>query len=320
MLLLLGFLAGQEQEQEPIQEDPGAFRIGVDVNQVFLSVTARSKQGGFVRGLTKNDFRVLEDDVEQEIINVIQEAVPVKVVLLIDTSGSTRYSQSAIRRAALRFAESLESEDKVAIITFNDAPRLILNWSNDLEKVKLALESIYAKGPTVMNDALFVTFDDLLRNVEGRKAVILLTDGIDYGTSVSFDEALDLAVRSEAMVYVASKLDEYWAAAIAARAQRGLLAPKELSDAYIIGVKRSLQRMSDMTGGRVLDAKAFSSLTDVYEAVAEELRNQYYISYVPSNLMRDGKYRRIEIRSRRAGVVTRTRPGYYAPADFTSNF
>ena len=93
--------------------------------------------------------------------------MPVSVVLLIDASGSTRFSQLAIRQAALRFAKSLSEEDRIAIITFNDAPRLILDWTSSLNKVRYALETIYAKGPTVMNDALYVTFDDLLKDVGG---------------------------------------------------------------------------------------------------------------------------------------------------------
>jgi VWFA-related protein len=302
------------QQQEPPQEpepDPGGFRIGVAVDQVFLSVTARSLEGGFVKGLTKEDFRILEDGVEQEVLNVVEEKVPVKVALLIDVSGSTRYSQPSIKRAALRFAESLDEEDEIAVIIFSHAPKLILDWTNDLDKVEFALETVYAKGRTVMNDALYVTFDDLFRGVTGKKAVIMLTDGIDTGSYVSFDEALDLAVRSEAMVYVASKLDEAWAATAAARGPRtfGMGLP---SDRDLVQVRRSLEKLAQMTGGRVLQAEAFSSLTQVYQSVAEELKNQYYVSYVSTNPSKDGTWRNVDLRVKRPRVTIRTRPGYYA--------
>lgn len=315
--LFLALLIPQHPQEppsaDPPADDQGTFRIGVDVNQVFLSVTARHVDGGFSRNLTREDFHVYEDGVRQEIVNFTQEAVPVKVVLLIDSSGSTRHSQAAIRRAALRFAESLSPEDQVAIITFNFEPALILNWTNDIEKVKLALESIYAKGHTVLNDALYVTFDDLLRDVAGKKAVILLTDGIDTGSSMTFEEAVQLGIRSEAIVYVASKVDDVWAEVIAARAQ-GIRIPSSLNDESIVQVKRDLQRLSRLTGGRVLESQAFSSLSDVYAAVADELKNQYYLSYVPSNIVKDGKWRSVEIRVLKPGVVATTRPGYYAPS------
>ncbi len=316
-LLLLGLFSGQPQESSQAQEDEG-FRIGVAVNQVFLSVNARSATGGFVSGLTQEDLQVYENGVKQEILNFYSEGVPVNVVLLIDISGSTREAQGEIQRAALGFARSLSGEDRVAIITFNDAPRLILNWTNDIEKVELALGSIYAKGSTVFNDALYVTFDDLLADVEGKKAVIALTDGIDTNSMVEPEETMGLAVRSEAMVYVVSKLEEYWAGAIAARLAfqaRAQLVPKMLTDPFIIDAKRFLERLAQQTGGAVLDTKAFGSLSDVYRQVAEELKNQYYISYIPSNILKDGKWRDVEVRARRPGVVVSTRPGYYAPLD-----
>ena len=316
--LSLGMLLPVGLGQEPQEPDQPEFKIGVAVEQIFLSVTARAHSGGFFENLTRQDFQVLEDGVAQEILNFTQEAVPVSVVLLIDASGSTQYTQASIRAAALRFAESLSAEDKIAIITFNDAPRLILDWSNDLEKVRYALETIYAKGPTVMNDALYVTFDDLLRDVEGKTAVMMLTDGVDTGSLVGVEEVIELATRSDAIVYIASKLDEYWAAARSMRQEfraRGRLVPNELTDSYILEVRKGLQRLASVTGGRVLEAQAFSSLTEVYERVAEELKNQYYLSYIPSNSRKDGSWRHLEVKPRRLGVVTKTRSGYYAPGE-----
>ena len=316
--LLLSLLLPAGLGQEPEEQDQPEFKIGVAVDQVFLSVTARARDGGFYKNLTREDFQVLEDGVVQSIINFTQEAVPVSVALLIDASGSTRYTQSSIRSAALRFAESLSPEDKIAIITFNDAPRLILDWSNDLDNIRYALETIWAKGPTVMNDALYVTFDDLLRDVEGKTAVMMLTDGVDTGSMVSMEDVTNLATRSDAIVYTASKLDQYWADARSMRQQyraHGQLVPNQLTDSYILEARKGLQRLASLTGGRVLEAQAFSSLTEVYEMVAEELKNQYYLSYIPTNLRKDGGWRKLEVIPRRLGVVTKTRSGYYAPLD-----
>jgi len=316
LLILLGLtIQGFGQTEEAGQSDEEGFRIGVAVDQVSLSVNARSVNGGFVRDLTRDDFRVFENGELQQIVNFYSGEVPVNVVLLIDASGSTRDSQGEIRRAAMLFAQSLGKEDKVAVITFNYAPKLILNWTNDIDKVQLALESIYAKGATVLNDAIYVIFDDLFRGMEGKKAVILLTDGVDTGSMVSFEESMDLALSSEAMVYIVSKLDEYWMAAIQARQElssRGRLIPKELKDDYILGVRRSLKRLAELSGGKYLDTKAFASLTDVYAQVAEELKNQYYVSYVPRDKTRNGEWREIDIQVNRGGVVASSRRGYFA--------
>ena len=322
LLLFLGlFPAGQEEsrQEESSQDQPGeGFRIGVAVDQVFLSVNARSITGGFESNLTREQIQVFEDGVQQEIVNFYSQGVPVHVVLLIDISGSTRSAQGEIHQAALGFARSLDSEDRVAIITFNDAPRLILDWTNDIEKVEVALGSIYAKGSTVLNDALYVAFDDLLASVEGKSAVIALTDGIDTSSMVDSAETMNLAIRSESMVYVVSKLEQYWAGAVAARMayqRRTGYVPKQLTDSFILDARRFLQRLARQTGGKVFDAKAFLSLSDVYRQVAEELKNQYYISYISSNILKDGKWRQVEVRARPAGVVVSTRPGYYAPLD-----
>ena len=310
--------SGQDSSQSSSDEpspDQG-YHIGVRVNQVFLSVNARSVNGGFVRDLTKDDFLVFEDGRLQKIVNFYSEKVPVKVVLLIDASGSTQFTQVDIRNAALEFAQSLGPEDQVAVITFNDQVKLILDFTNKLDDIKLALESIYAKGSTVLNDAVYVTFEDLLKKVDGKTAVILLTDGIDTGSIVSFESAMNLALRSDTVVYVASKVDEYRQGAIEARRQMAAHAqmiPKELQDDYIVERKAMLQRLANLTGGRLLDTFAFYSLTNVYKQVAEELRNQYYISYTPTNQARDGSWRSIDLKTTRGGIVISTRKGYFAP-------
>lgn len=274
-----------------------------------------------MRDLKPEDFMIYEDGVPQKIVNFRSERVPVKVVLLVDASGSTRQLQGDLQRAALEFVKRLEPEDAVAVITFNYQPKLVLNWSNNLEDVQLALQSIYARGQTVLNDAIFVAFDDLLRDVEGKTAVILLTDGIDTGSMVSFDRAIDLVLRSDTIVYVVSKLEEYWASAIQYRYQltaRGQLIPEVLKDDYILERKRGLNRVASLTGGRIFDAQAFATLTDIYSQVADELKNQYYISYVPTNRARDGTWRNIEVRLNRGGVAINTRKGYYAPSPVSS--
>ena len=315
LFILLGFLLAHQALAQSPQEDEG-FRIGVAVDQVFLSVNARSVAGGFVGDLTKDKLQVYEDGARQEILNFYSEGVPVHVALLIDISGSAREAQGEIRKAALGFAQSLSPEDRVAVITFNDAPRLILNWTNDIERIGLALQSTYAKGTTVFNDALYVAFDDLLKGVDGKTAVIVLTDGIDTESMVYQEEVMDLAVRSEAMVYIVSKLREYWAGAIAARMEfqkLNRIIPRALTDPFILDAERFLLSLARQTGGKVLSTETFGSLSDVYSQVAEELKNQYYISYIPSNITKDGKWRSIEVRSRQSGVVLSARPGYYAP-------
>ncbi len=313
-LLAVAALSAQQERQSQDVQDQG-YRIGVRVDQVFLSVSARSVGGGFLGGLTREDFRIYEDGVEQAIVNFSSDSVPVHVALLIDASGSTRYSQANIQQAAYRFAESLGPEDRVAIITFSDKARLILDWTNDLERIDERLKSIWAKGQTVLNDAVYVTYDDLFQDLSGKKAIILLTDGVDVGSLVSHQEVLHLAERSEASAYVVSLLNDYRQGAAKDRQEyraRLMPVPRPLQEDYINESARFLQRLTRNTGGSLFDAASSFYLTEIYEKVAEEIKNQYYLSYVPTNPRKEGRWRKVEIEAtRRADLLLRTRPGYY---------
>lgn len=318
VLILLANLPAQDQkpEQKTGQTDQG-FRIGVTVNQVSLAVSARHLAGGFVTDLKKEDITVVEDGIAQEITNFSSEYVPVHVVFLVDTSGSIESELPAIRRATMKFVKSLTAQDRIAIVTFNADTRLILNWTpaTDHAKIENALLRLYAKGRTVFYDALYVTFGDLLKDVGQKKAVIALTDGMDTGSLIGFSEAMDQANKSDAMVYVVSKLEQYWAGAIQLRMEyekRGEFVPPDLKDGRIMEVSRELERMARNTGGDVLSARDMA-LGEIYERVAEEIKNQYYVAYLPHNMARDGRWRQIELRSRRLDVSLRTREGYFAP-------
>ena len=317
-----GYLFSQSKGQQPAQEEkkaePGAqqeeppqgFRIGVAVNQVYLSVSARSLDtGGFVKDLTKNEFRVREDGTPQEILNFASEAVPVHVAILLDISGSVQSELPEFRRAILSFTRALSKDDKIAIITFSDAPRLILDWTSDPAKIEMAANSVYSKGRTVFYDALYVTFSDLMKNVSGRKAVIVLTDGIDTASTVNFQQVRRQALKSEAMVYFVSKLDQHAAAAVEWRLQNPF--EPTFKDDFIQRVRGEMSSLATETGGAVLNYIAMS-LSDIYERVAEELQNQYYIGYLSTNPATDGSWRRVEIEVARPGVQATTRAGYYA--------
>ncbi len=315
-------LPGTPQESAQPREQPSAdqvdqegFRIGVDVNQVFLSVNARSVAGGFVRDLDQDDFLIFEEGRLQRIVNFYSGRVPVKVVLLVDVSGSSQTTLTDIRRAAWEFVQRLDPGDEIAVVTFNHQTRLLLDFTSDRDKVRLALDSMYARGYTVLNDALYVIFDDLLRDVSGKTAVILLTDGIDTASLVSWEAASELALRSETMIYVVSQADEYRAQAIGIRQRlrsMSRMIPRQLQDDYIVASKRAIARLANLSGGRLLNSTDFHTLTDIYQQVADELKNQYYLSYVSTDQDRDGSWRNIDVKVSRGGVVASTRPGYFA--------
>src|SRR3990172_8954091 len=164
-LAFCGTLLAQTKppDKPPVQEGQQPFKIGVEVNLVSLAVNAHLAAGGFAKGLKQEEFHVLEDGVEQDIVFFSQEAVPVHVALLIDISGSVINVWGPIRSAARKFAAALAPDDRLGMIAFNTQPRLILDWTADFTKADVAMGKILPKGSTALFDALYVTFDDLYR-------------------------------------------------------------------------------------------------------------------------------------------------------------
>jgi VWFA-related protein len=278
---------------------------------VNLSVNAHLSTGGFAKGLKQEEFHVLEDGVEQDIILFVQEAVPVHVALLIDVSGSVQSQWGSIRSAARRFAEALSPNDTLSIIAFNIQPRLILDWTQNVSLADKALGKLLPKGNTALFDAIYVAFDDLFGKIDGKKAVILLTDGFDNSSQVKYEEALDLAVRSNALIYVVSET-------AALRQTMEYYNRKEHTQINIDPMEfavadNMLKHLTYQTGGRVLYPQSFGELANVYSEVAQELANQYAVGYIPHNRVKDGGYRNVTVTVERPDVRISTRPGYYAP-------
>ncbi len=303
--------ASSPQKETPPADVPPGFKIGVEVNMVNLPVNARHTGGGFAKGLPQEAFHVYEDGAEQEISFFLQESVPVHVLLLIDCSGSVQTEWGSIKSAARKFAEALSPQDRLAVIAFNTLPKLVVDWTDKgAPLIDKALGRILPKGNTALFDALYVSFDDLFKNVTGKKAVILLTDGFDNNSQVNYENTLELAVRSEALIYVVSKT----------QALRNLMEfyQKEYGNVPInamdfAAADQMLRHLTFQTGGRVLYPGTFGELGNIYLEVAQELANQYAIGYVPHNAQKDGKYRNIQVSVDRADIRVSTRPGYYAP-------
>lgn len=319
VVLLLTFLLSSRSAYNQTEAPPKTEKsekegiiVRTEVNLVNLAVNARLIDGGFAKAIKKEEFHIYEDGVEQVITNFSQEAVPAHVALLIDISGSMRFEWGSIKNAARRFVSELRKEDQFAVIAFNHEARLVQDWTNSVEKVEKALSSIFPKGQTALYDAVYVAFDDLLKNVQGKKAVIILTDGFDNISKVTYTQALDLAVKSGALVYIVSQVESLRTAIEFEERQQGRKSGMRPEDYY--GADLSLKKLAFETGGKVLQPNSLGELGDVYSKVAEELKNQYSIGYVPSNNIKDGSYRKIEIKVDRAEVVASTRPGYFAPS------
>jgi Ca-activated chloride channel homolog len=302
------FLRGMSQSTPQAAEEPipDAFTIGVEVNMVTVPVTVRHPEGGFVQGLSKDSFVIHEDGKPQEIILFTQEKLPVHMALVLDTSGSVRPEWGSIKNATNRFLEYLAPDDRFSITTFDEEIRLRMDWGKDTDRVDTVLTSVYCKGMTKLWDALWVVSNEVFREIEGKKAIIIMSDGLDNDSFYSFKDALRAVVQSDAAVYVVSKVEAI-RQMISFYYDR--LPQQELAVADAV-----LHRIAYETGGRVIYPNDFGKLDDVYEQVNEELRNQYTLGYISTNTTKDGSYRHISVGVAIENGSVSARPGYYAPS------
>ncbi|HKY32655.1 MAG TPA: VWA domain-containing protein [Candidatus Polarisedimenticolia bacterium] len=259
------------------------------VDRVIVTATAVDDDRRFVAGLTRDDFSLFEDDVAQPIIDFSLEARPITMALLIDTSGSMREELEEVQEAAKSFVETLRPEDKALIIDFDENVYLLQELTADRNLLRHAIEGTDAEGGTAFYDALFAAYR-AMRGIDGRKTIVMLTDGADTNSRFSYQKVLEWTKTHEVSIYAigmgATVLD--------------------------VGIRSSLKQLSDETGGRAFFPKSAADLAGVYQQIAQDLKSQYYITYSPSNRSLDGSWRKIRLETAAKGVKLKTRRGYYA--------
>lgn len=300
--------------------------ISVDTTEVMLPVTVRDTTGKLVNDLTRRDFRVYEDSGEQPLSDLALRQVPVDAVLMVDASSSVASNLDDFRRAAEGFAERLTNEDRISLIKFDDRVELLQDWTHSRFQLRRALTRIEPGIFTRFNDALLLAAKEQFGPSKSRRAVIVLTDGIDSGRSgTTLEGAVQSLLRAQVTVYVVSNTE------IARSTKRAeldsLLGGSDSTvrfnqlriDDLRMGLQildeseRRLEQIVTATGGRLYRPHSFSALDSVYAEVAEELRHQYALYYTPINRTRDGGFRRVRVEMTNSDFKATTRVGYFAP-------
>jgi VWFA-related protein len=306
-------LWGQQPSTDPEAEtnDQEGFKIGVEVNMVTVPITVRKREGGFLKGLPQRAFHLYEDGEPQEIVFFAQEGLPTRIAIVLDSSGSVRSEWGTIKYATKKFIENLHPDDAFAIVSFNTDVRLKMDWGQKTDRVDEVLTSIYCKDNTNLWDALWVVCNDVFRGIEEKKAIIIMSDGLDTGSSVTYNEALQAAVRSEVALYIVSKTE--------AVRQLIMYQTSKMPGYYshippeaFVNADLALRKLAYETGGRVLYPNSFGQLDNIYSQVYEELRSQYTVGYISTNTAKDGSYRRISVRVDAGDASISARPGYFA--------
>ncbi|MBV9217461.1 MAG: VWA domain-containing protein [Acidobacteria bacterium] len=307
----------------PAVDDPDVVKITTDL--ITIPVSVFDKNGIYIPGLTKTDFKVFEDGKEQDIAYFGTSDKPFTVALLLDTSPSTAYRIEEIRRAAIAFVDQLKPQDRVIVIEFHWDVKVRTKPTSDREEIYKAIN----KADFGEGTSLYTAVDEALRKqlgkIEGRKAVVLFTDGVDTTSDkYTYDSTLNYAEESDSLVFPIYYNTYLENRARAGSGGGGLLGriifgggggmAGQSAEEYALG-KKYLEELADVTGGRVFQPEATpGGLTAAFTGIAEELRRQYNIGYVPNDSGKPGQRKSIKVRVDRPNLIVRARDSYIVGA------
>lgn len=286
----------QDQQQK---SDDDTVRLHSDLVIVNLIVT--DSKGQYAHGLAEKDFTILEDDRTQPINTFFAEEAPFAAAILIDTSGSMDYKFGLARAAAASFVDHIRDNDQVAVYGFNNEIRLFQDFS-DLRDISEYIWDAKAENTTRLYDCLFEALNALEKRPEKRKAILVISDGWDSNSAkASFDSVMKKALSAGVTIYSVDLIDD---------------STRMGSSSWVVELRRGMAELREFaaqTGGRYIHSPQGDKLEEEFTNVVDELRNQYTITYYPTNSKRDGRWRRLGVGLSRQGLTTRTRKGYWAP-------
>jgi Ca-activated chloride channel homolog len=267
--------------------------VTVDSSIVLLNATITDASGKHAAGLKQDQFTIFENGVEQPISFFAAEETPFAAVILLDTSGSMEQRVSMARSAAIRFLDGLRENDNAAIYRFDSKVTLVQKFSNSRDVVEKVFD-LKADGMTALNDAVFQAAKDLGARPEKRRAIIVLSDGMDTYSGRSAEKALKAALAVNAVIYTV-----------------------DMTSTDTEGKQRAqnrgvLRNFAEKTGGTFISSPGGAAVREAFRTIVEELGMQYTLAYQPTNVKKDGKWRAVELRVAKPNLTIRTRKGYNA--------
>ena len=303
--------------------------VRTDISLVQLNVGVVDRAGRSVTHLSQNDFAVYEDGVKQSILHFEPTAAPFSLVLMLDTSGSTVNFRQQLKQAAWRFLDALSPEDRVEVIQFNAKVKALAGFSIDRKKTAYAIEVADGAGETHFYDALKYALRELEKVGRGRKAIVVLTDGLDTqmrnadrasASKAQTNEAAVAAINPAASAALNSVLNTadrqgvtIYPIALPSGDPTRLPLPDPVITAIYTAARNRLQTLADRTGGRLNEIRRLEEMARLYAEVAADLRSLYTVAYqARGDRPRDGKWHEIRVEVTHPELIARTRPGYYA--------
>ena len=323
--LSLASFAQKDRNQIPVNRDEEPIKLGTTLVQVPVTVSLPG--GRYVADLSQGDFSIFEDGVKQRIEFFGSVEEPFSVALLLDSSGSTAAQVDQIKAAALAFVDSMRTRDRAMVISFNDSVEVQCDLTGDRETLKRAVSSVAPGEFTQVYEAVYTAVWEKLQEIEGRKAVILFSDGIDTASSeIAAEDTLDAVIESEDIVIYpirySTRADVEAGRERSIRSSLGAKGNDEVLN-ELARTRREIDRtyrkadeylnqLAEMSGGVVERADTLQDLKGAFTRIADELRRQYLLGYYPTNREKDARDRKIRVGVSRPGVKVRARPAYRA--------
>jgi len=276
--------------------------LQVDVNMVMVNVTVTDPYDRIVTGLDQGNFQVFDEKVEQKVVAFSTEDAPISVGLIFDSSGSMGDKIQKSKEAALQFFKTSNPQDEFMLISFADRPDLITGFTAKFESLQDRLLFVKSGGRTALLDAIYLGLNEMKKATTNRRALLVISDGGDNHSRYTENDIKRAVKESDVQIYAVGIFEPP-----AARART----PEEDSGPGM------LAELSEVSGGRMFSVEDSNELPDIAEKISIELRNQYILGYKPSNLIRDGRWRRIKVKLNPPKglppLQVYARTGYYAP-------
>jgi len=277
--------------------------IRLDVDLALLNVTVTDPYNRLVTGLEPDNFRVFEDNVEQEVVTFSAEDVPISIGVIFDFSGSMSNKVGKAREAAVQFFKTANPQDEFFLVSFNERAELTSSFTNSVEDLQSRMMLTAPKGRTALLDALYLGLSQMRGAHNAKRALLILSDGGDNHSRYNESDIKRLVKEADTQLYAIGIFDP-----IGSRNR----SPEELAGPSL------LSEVTEMTGGRVFNVERLEELPDIASKIGMELRNQYVLGYRPSNKAHDARWRKVKIKLRAPkglpplSVFSKT--GYYAPS------
>ena len=297
-------------QQTEILSDSETEAVKVETNLVTIPVSVFDRNGLYIPNLAKENFKIFEDGVEQPIEFFATTENPFTVVLLLDTSPSTEYKIEEIQQAAIAFVDQLKPQDSVMVIEFDANVHVLTEATTSRTLIYKGIREADFGGGTSLYDSVDFTIRKRLSKIKGRKAIVLFTDGVDTTSlKTDYDTSLRQAEEAEATIFPIY----YNTFADQRRQPRSIFGPiyqQNTPGQYALG-RQYLKDLAESTGGRVFNAdNSEGGLVRTFESIAEELRRQYSIGYIPESAGQTGQRKNIKVRVDRPNLVIRARDSY----------